>query len=327
MDDGVQLYLRRWKTTSAPRAVLHIVHGMAEHSKRYGRLARRLVSEGIEVWAADQRGHGETTKNAKNDPRKGGRLGHCADGDGFARVTLDIDTLNKAIRKEYPELPIFLLGHSWGSFIAQNYIENYDSIADSYADGMADGKTNGETPSVHLAGCILSGTRGPDGLKITLGSAFMTFLAFILGERHSSRIARALADGPYSKAFKPNRTNFDWISRDEKEVDAYVADSFCGKLCSVGFYRDMARALKRIHRPEEMAKIRKELSVYVFSGSADPVGDMGKSPADLAVAYKHLGIKDLETVLYPDARHETLNETNRDEVQESLLSWLLRHCV
>jgi len=317
MDDGVQLYLRRWKTPSAPKAVLHIVHGMAEHSLRYGRLARRLVSEGIEVWAADQRGHGETTKNAKNDPHKGGRLGHCADGDGFARVTLDIDILNKAVRKEYPELPIFLLGHSWGSFIAQNYIENYD------------GKASGENSPVHagLAGCILSGTRGPDGLKIALGSTFMPFLAFILGENFHSRIAKALADGPYGKAFRPNRTAFDWLSRDEKEVDAYVADSFCGKLCSVGFYRDMAKALKRIHRPEEMAKIRKELSVYIFSGSADPVGDMGESPAALAVAYRHLGITDLETVLYPDARHETLNETNREEVQESLLSWLLRHCV
>jgi alpha-beta hydrolase superfamily lysophospholipase len=136
-----------------------------------------------------------------------------------------------------------------------------------------------------------------------------------------------LADGPYGKAFRPNRTNSDWLSRDEREVDAYVADSFCGKLCSVGFYRDMARALKRIHKVDEMAKIRKELSVYIFSGSADPVGDMGKSPASLAVSYRHLGITDLETVLYPDARHETLNETNRGEVQESLLSWLLRHCV
>ena len=317
MDDGVQLYLRRWKTPSAPKAVLHIVHGMAEYSWRYARLARRLVSEGIEVWAADQRGHGETTRNAKNDPHRGGKLGHCSDGDGVARVTLDIDILNKAIRKEYPKLPIFLLGHSWGSFIAQNYIENYD------------GQTSGESSPIHtgLAGCILSGTRGPDGLKITLGAAILTFYALVVGERRASRLARALADGPYSNTFKPKRTNFDWLSRDEKEVDAYVANDFCGKLCSLGFYRDMGRTLKRIHKTEEMAKIRKELSVYIFSGSADPAGEMGKSPAALAVAYRHLGIRDLETVLYPDARHETLNETNRDEVQESLLSWLLRHCV
>ena len=108
-------------------------------------------------------------------------------------------------------------------------------------------------------------------------------------------------------------------------MDAYVADPFCGMLCSAGFYRDMAGALKRIHKRDEMGKIRKELPVYVISGSADPVGDMGESPAALVVAYRHLEIKDLETVLYPDARHETLNETNREEVQENLLSWLLRH--
>jgi alpha-beta hydrolase superfamily lysophospholipase len=309
MDDGTCLFLRRWKTKAPPRAVLHIVHGMAEHSKRYAGLAGLLVEEGIEVWAADQRGHGETACNEQNKVGSGGLFGHCADGDGFARVTLDIDTVNKAIRKEYPDLPLFLMGHSWGSFIAQNYIENFE----------------GGENRITLAGCILSGTRGPDGVKIAAGAAVMNFLAFVFGERNGSRLAKAAADGPYSKAFRPNRTEFDWLSRDEKVVDAYAADPFCGFLCSTGFYRDMAAALKRIHLPGEMAKIRKDLPVYVFSGSADPVGDMGASPAALVVAYRHLGIGDLETVLYPDARHETLNETNREEVQASLLSWLLRH--
>jgi len=284
---------------------------MAEHSLRYARLAQRLGDEGIEVWAADQRGHGKTAKNVQNNAGRGGLLGHCADVDGFARVTQDIDILNRAIRKEYPDLPLFLMGHSWGSFIAQNYIEKFDG--------------QGEVP-VTLSGCILSGTRGPDGIKIAMGAPFMSLLAFIIGKRRKSKVAKAMADGPYNKAFRPNRTEFDWLSRDTKEVDAYVADPFCGVLCSVGFYRDMARALKRIHRPEEMEKIRKELPVYVISGGADPVGDMGDSPAALVVAYRHLEIADLETVIYPDARHETLNETNRDEVQESLLSWLLRHC-
>ena len=311
MDDGAVLFLRRWKTASKPKAVLHVAHGMAEHSKRYSRLAKRLGKEGIEVWAADQRGHGETAGNKNNKRDKGGLLGHCADEDGFGRVTLDIGVLNKAIRKEYPETPIFLLGHSWGSFIAQNYIENYEGR---------------EENSVTLSGCILSGTRGPDGIKIAMGYPTMSFLASVIGERKGSKIAKALADGPYNKAFKPNRTGFDWLSRDEKEVDLYIADPFCGMLCSVGFYRDMARGLKNIHTQEEMAKIRKELPIYIVSGSADPVGDMGESPAALVVAYRHLGIADLETVLYPDARHETLNETNRDEVQEALVSWLLRHC-
>jgi alpha-beta hydrolase superfamily lysophospholipase len=310
MDDGALLYSRRWKTKAPPRAVLHIVHGMAEHSRRYSRLARRLEDEGIEVWAADQRGHGETACNKKNEPGRGGLLGHCADKDGFSRVSKDIDLLNRLIIDECPGVPIFLMGHSWGSFIVQNYIENYEG--------------KGDNPVI-LSGCILSGSRGPDGIKISLGAPFMSLLALVLGARKTSKLAKAAADGPYNKAFKPNRTDFDWLSRDEKEVDAYIADTLCGFTCSVGFYRDMARALKNIHQREEMKKIRKELPVYVVSGSADPVGDMGESPASLIVAYRHAGISDLESVLYPDARHETLNETNRDEVEESLLSWLLRH--
>lgn len=316
MNDGTKLYLRRWKTdVSSPRAVLHIVHGMAEHSARYDRLARRLVEEGIEVWAADQRGHGETSKNKGNTPGLGGLQGHCADDNGFSRVTADIDILNRAIRKQYPDVPIFLLGHSWGSFIAQNYIENFEGRPSAY----------GEDP-VFLSGCMLSGTRGPDGFKVTAGAKFMAILAVLLNIRKGSSIAKALADGSNNKAFRPNRTEFDWLSRDEKEVDSYAADPCCGFICSLGFYLDMTSALVRIHRPEEMGKIRKELPIYIFSGSADPVGDMGVSPAALVVAYRHRGIMDLETVLYPEARHETLNETNRDEVTESLISWLLRHC-
>ena len=311
MDDGSQIFVRQWKTSTSPKAVLHIVHGMGEHSNRYKRLAERLAAEGIEVWAADQRGHGETACNKANDPGRGGLLGHCADGDGFARVTLDIDVLNRIIREKYPQVPIFLLGHSWGSFITQNYIENYDN--------------RGKNP-VALAGCILSGTRGPDGIKIAAGAPFMSLLTFFVGQRNGSRIAKAAADGSYNKPFRPNRTEFDWLSRDEKEVDLYARDPLCGFLCSAGFYRDMARALKHMHLQDEMRKIRKELPIYIFSGSADPVGNMGASPAALVVAYRHLGIADLETVLYPDARHETLNETNREEVQESLSSWLLRHC-
>jgi alpha-beta hydrolase superfamily lysophospholipase len=302
MDDGTGLFARRWSPPSAPSAVLHVIHGMAEHGLRYGRLARRLAGAGIEVWAADQRGHGRTADPGRNDPGRGGLWGHCADRDGFSRVTADVEALNRVIRKERPGLPLFLLGHSWGSFIAQNYIENYGGIA----------------------GCILSGTRGPGGLKVSLGAPFMAFLAFLLGSRRGSSLARSLADGPYDRPFRPNRTPFDWLSRDEAEVDRFMADPLCGGLCSVGFYRDMIGGLRRIHRAAALGGIRRDLPVYIFSGSADPVGDMGVSPTALVTAYRSLGIEDLEFVLYPNARHEPLNESNRDEVTENLLSWLRR---
>ena len=305
--DGTKLFLYRWTPEQEVTAVLHIVHGMAEHALRYRLLAEKLTAAGIEVWAADQRGHGKTAGLNEDKPGKGGKLGHCADKDGFAFVTKDIFSLNDEIRKTRKDIPLFLLGHSWGSFIAQNYIEEY-------ADKL------------NINGCILSGTRGPGGFQVKAGVPFLTALAAFRGQRNGSRTAKSLADGSYNKPFKPNRTEFDWLSRDENEVDKYANDPFCGFLCSSGFYRDLARGLCRIHRSAAMAKINPLLPVYVFSGSSDPVGGMGTSTTALVKNYRNMGIKDVEFVLYPGARHETLNETNREEVMENLLSWIIKHC-
>jgi alpha-beta hydrolase superfamily lysophospholipase len=317
--DGTKLFLYRWLpgplangkpvAVAQPIAVLHIVHGMAEHALRYRALAEKLAGEGIEVWAADQRGHGKTADLNVNGPGRGGLPGHCADTNGFDRVTADVRLINQKIRKIHPGVPCFLLGHSWGSFIAQNYIEQYENGAES-----------------GIEGCILSGTRGPGGFKVQAGVPLMGLFVAIWGRRRGSPLARAVADGPYNRPFRPNRTSFDWLSRDDNEVDAFVHDPSCGNLCSSGFYRDLIKGLTKIHQDEAMAQIRKDLPIYVFSGSADPVGEMGAGPTALVNAYRSLGIGDLEFVLYPDARHETLNETNREEVMNNLLSWIRCHC-
>ena len=304
-DDGTKLKLYRLKPESGADAILHIVHGMAEHGKRYERLAEKLAAAGIEVWAADQRGHGKTADLKVNDPGKGGLLGHCADGDGFMRVTSDLHAIHGEITGTMPGVPLFLFGHSWGSFIAQNYIEEY--------------------PQAGISGCILCGTKGPGKFRVKAGIPVMKLLTFLRGQRNGSNLAKALGDGSYNKFFRPNRTALDWLSRDEKEVDLFAQDPLRAPLCSTGFYRDLARGLARIHRPQAMARINQNLPVYVFSGSADPVGEMGAGPTALVNAYRSLGVKDLEFVLYPGARHEVLNETNREEVMDNLLSWIQRH--
>jgi alpha-beta hydrolase superfamily lysophospholipase len=202
------------------------------------------------------------------------------------------------------------LGHSWGSFLVQNYIESSGGLNEGGKD---------------LAGCALSGTRGPDGVRIRFGASLLAFIARLAGSRRFSAAARAVADGPYNRPFRPNRTSFDWLSRDKEEVDRFVEDPLCGTLCSAGFYRDLVSLLEHIHRRECIERIDRRLPFYIFAGSADPVGEMGASPTALVETYRALGIKDIEFTLYPEARHETLNETNRDEVMENLLTWVLKH--
>jgi alpha-beta hydrolase superfamily lysophospholipase len=305
--DAVKLFLRRWNPDSGPalKGVVHIVHGMAEHGLRYTETAASLCERGYAVWAADMRGHGRTADLTVNPADKGGILGHCADTNAFSKILLDVERINSEIQKVYPDLPVFLLGHSWGSFIVQGYIETFNKRA--------------------LSGCILSGTKGPGSAAVAFGAPFMTVFAALRGIRSRSKFSRKLADGVYNKAFEPNRTMFDWLSRDEKEVDAFIADPLCGQLSTVGFYRDLACALKRIHRKRSIDRINRNLPIYLFSGSADPVGDMGVGPTALVDSYRKIGIKDIEFVLYPEARHETLHETNREEVMRNLCNWLDRH--
>ncbi|MDR2521806.1 MAG: lysophospholipase [Spirochaetaceae bacterium] len=303
--DTAQLFLRRWVPASAPpRGVVLAVHGLAEHSGRYRPLAETLAAAGIETWCFDLRGHGQTASLALNSPAIGGLLGHCADRKAFSKLLGDIDSVFAEIEKARPGLPRFLLGHSFGSFLAQGYI--------AYS----------KRP---LAGCALSGTRGPGGAPLVAAAHFFNLYRFFRGRRHRSRFAASLVLGANNKPFRPNRSAADWLSRDSAEVDAYLRDPLCGGLCSAGFFRDMVWILQKIHTSSAMAKIKKDLPLYIFSGSDDPVGGMGKSTGCLLARYKQEGLSDIEYVLYPNARHEPLHEINRGEVMANLVEWLDRH--
>jgi alpha-beta hydrolase superfamily lysophospholipase len=299
--NDIKLFLRKWKPEGSARALIYIIHGMQEHSARYGTFAEFLCANGFEVWCADLRGHGLSADENINPPNNGGLLGHLADEKGTVKVLNDI---NKIIEKmQENEIPIFLFGHSWGSFLAQGYIEFF--------------KTK-------LAGCILSGTRGPN-IEANMGASFLRFFSIISGVQRRSSFVNSMMFGSYDKYFAPVRTDCDWLSRDNNAVDAYIADPLCGKLPTVGFFRDLTALLKQIHRNRNIEKINRDLPIYIFAGSKDPVGGMGENITALAGKYTHHRIKDLEFVLYPDARHECINEINKDEVMTDILKWLEKH--
>lgn len=291
--DGTEIFVRRWLPEAAPKAVVQIAHGMAEHSQRYTRLADELTAAGYAVYAEDHRGHGETT-TARD-------IGYLGDNDGFASVVGDLATVQARAESENAGLPVFLIGHSMGSFLARAYAIQH-----------------GES----LAGLVLSGTAGDPGLLGRVGTAIAKTESRLRGRRARSPLMTRLTFGQYNAAFKPARTEFDWLSRDESEVNAYVADPACGQVFTAGFYADLLPALARINNDAEVASIPAALPIMVISGDKDPVGANGKGVRAVADQLRHAGVRDLTLQLYPGARHELFNETNRDEVTADVIAWL-----
>ena len=289
-DDGQSLLARRWLPERRPRAIVQIAHGLTEHSRRYARLAAALNAAGYGVYVADMRGHGPSAPAAD--------LGHFAEEGGWDKVVGDLWTLNRLIAAEQPGTPIIFLGHSLGSFLGRGFIAEHSDA---------------------LAGAALSGSSGKPPAIATLGRLIARAERLRLGKRGKSDPIFAMWFGDFNKPFRPARTAFDWLSRDEREVDAYVADPLCGFPFTTQLAIDVLDALPRVTGRENLARIRKDLPIYVFSGERDPVGANIKG---LIADLKAAGFTKLTTRIYPGARHETLNETNRDEVMRDLIAWL-----
>ena len=289
-DDGQALFGRCWLPEGPPRAVLQIAHGLAEHSARYARLAAALNEAGYAAYANDHRGHGPKAAPAN--------LGHFADEGGWDKVVGDLWTFNRLIVAEQPGVPIVFLGHSLGSFLGRGFISGHSDA---------------------LAGVALSGSSGKPPMIATLGRIVAREERLRLGRRGKSDPVIQMWFGEFNKPFKPARTPYDWLSRDEKEVDAFVADPLCGFPFTTQLAIDVLDALPRVTSPASLASIRKDLPIYVFSGERDPVGVNIKG---LIQDLKGAGFTRLTTRLYLDARHEMLNETNRDEVTRDLIAWL-----
>jgi alpha-beta hydrolase superfamily lysophospholipase len=289
-NDGATISVRHWSPESPPRAVVQIAHGLAEHSARYARLAEALTGAGYDVYASDHRGHGPSCPPAD--------LGFFAASDGWRKCLDDLWAVNRRSAADRPGLPIVFLGHSMGSIMGQQFIAEHSDA---------------------LAGAVLSGTSGTPPAILPAGRLVARIERWRLGPRGHSPLLRKMLFEDFNKPFKPARTDFDWLSRDPAEVDKYIADPLCGFPFTTQLAIDLLDALGPIASKETAARIRKTLPIYIFSGERDPVSAKLQGLID---AYREAGLTKLTTRIYAGARHETLNETNRDEVTADLLAWL-----
>ncbi|MBL8189444.1 MAG: alpha/beta hydrolase [Acidobacteria bacterium] len=292
-DDGAKLFVYRWQPdVGFGKAVVHIAHGMAEHAGRYERLAETLTENGFVVFANDYRGHGKTASSSPD-------IGHFADQGGWQRILKDIEEIARLERNEFFGHRIILFGHSLGSLVAQHLATRdvFDAVAMSGANGLV-------SPLVHVGKLIAKIER------------------WRLGKRGKSELINSLTFDAFNKPFRPNRTSFDWLSRDEAEVDKYIADPMCGFLCSTQLWLDVLDAITEAAKPEFRARVPKQLPMYLFSGSRDTANAEGRGSTALAEYYRSHGMEKVSYRIFPQARHETLNELNREEVTEHLVDWM-----
>ncbi|MCM3173106.1 alpha/beta fold hydrolase [Paenibacillus sp. MER 99-2] len=298
-NEGTRIHVYRWLPDPGTdiRGVVQIAHGMGETAARYAEFAECLTRHGYAVYANDHRGHGKSVE----DPNLLGNAGV----DAFRWMASDMINLGEVASKEYPEIPLFLMGHSMGSFLVQHLMyaghERYHAF-------------------------ILSGTNGKRGL-LRFGEKLAFLQCGFQGATHPSMLLNALVFGGFNRSFRPASTPFDWLSRDPEEVKRFIDDPMCGAICTAGFFRDFFKLLIEIHLPNNMKRIPKNKPVYLFSGEQDPVGLNGKGVHNLVTQYRQLQLQHIEYRLYAGGRHEMLHETNRADVALDVLHWLDRHLV
>ena len=295
-DGKTMLRVRHCVPEGAPRAVVQIAHGIAEHVERYDDFAAFLAGNGFAVVANDHLGHGRSVKRGED-------MGFFAPKGGWELVVDDMRRLYDRTSAEYLGLPYFLFGHSMGSFLARTYLVRCGA---------------------GLRGVILSGTGQQRAPVVAAGIALAEREVRKYGPRCRSEKLYRMAFGSYTKGIVPLRTPSDWLSRDEAQVDRYVSDPLCSFIPTAGLFRDMMRGIAFNQNANNLARMQRDLPVYFISGASDPVGGFGKGVAAAYGSFVRAGMGDVTLRLYAGGRHEMLNETNRDEVYRDVLAWLER---
>ena len=301
MDDGYELCCNRWQPDAEEeiKGVIQLHHGLAEHSLRYDRFGSILAENGYVLNAYDMRGHGRSAEVA--DKNGTGMFGKLADKKGFDRVVEDLKAVIDNLKNDFPGKKTILMGHSFGSFVAQGFIEEHGNDIDA---------------------CILCGTAGPRPALITVGSIAAHVITFFTGKNNCLTIMDQLSFGSYNARVENPKTPFDWLSKNELNVEMYKMDNWCGFPLTNSFFCSMTEGLSKIHKAKNINKIPNTLPVFFIWGSDDPVGSYGETIRKLIDIYKAKGMEKIDQKEYPGDRHEILNEDNKEEVEKDIIDWI-----
>lgn len=287
--DGYELHCYLWDDVENPKGVFQITHGMAEHAKRYDRFAKFLNQNGYICFANDIRAHGQSA----GSPEK---VGLVVNGDLFSETVKDQILLSEYLVKEYPTLPLFYMGHSYGSFISQKYVQE-----------------------CHLPkGVILMGSAHQGGLLRTAGAVVAALTILFKGKDSPAKMIAAMSFGAYQKQF----TEGVWITSDKSISDQYLADPYCGMIFSCGFYKYFFKGLKDVYIKKNLAKIPKDYPIFIVSGELDPVGGPKTLVTKLYNMYLKEGLTKVDFKLYPNMRHEILNEIGYEKPYNDILNYI-----
>ncbi len=291
--DEVNLNSYIWECDS-PKAIVHIIHGMSEHAMRYDHFANWLNTKNIFVISSDLRGHGKTAGDINN-------IGFFSYQNGWNIVTKDIEHLTKFYKEKHPNLPIIILGHSMGSFLARTIAIENPTIA---------------------SGFIFSATAGHPGLLGIVGEKLARINAKIFGKKNKSKLLDFLAFGDFNKKIKNKKTKKDWLTRDHQIVNKYINDPLCMQLFTSQFYEDLTNALLKINNSQNIKKMKSDIPYLFFAGDMDPVGNYGKGINEVVNKFKQANCSNITCKLFEGGRHEMLNEINKEEVYTYIIQWI-----
>jgi len=296
MRDGHKSYMYKWEPEDDNKVVgvVQIVHGSCEHSKRYIDFANFLTNNSYIVYSCDLRGHGLSVSRKED-------LGYFGEKNGWRDLVDDLHEVTEFIKKEQPDLKVFMLGHSMGSFLARQY-----------------GIVYGES----INGIIATGTAHNSRFVLRLGRFLAERDIKKNGGKLKNELLNKMSYDSFNNEFKPIRTNKDWLTRDEKIVDKYIEDKLCNFVFTSAGFRDMFEGLLFITDKNNIKNTSKNLPILLLSGENDPVGNNGKMVKKAFKEYKKCGVTNIKIKLYEGMRHEILYEIEKEEVYEDILTWL-----